>query len=68
MCEQMKKEAQALGIPYEKKGRTLIWHDEFDQAQLDRSKWCFVRTMGASDREFDNSEYCCRIVDNKLLM
>ncbi len=68
MNEQIKQEAQSLGIPYEKKGRTLVWHDEFQAAQLDRTKWGFARTMGASDREFDNSEFCCRKEGDKLLM
>ncbi len=64
----MKQEAQKYGIPYEKQGRVLVWHDEFDKAQIDFDKWSFGRTMSGADRVYDNSETCCRMDDNQLLM
>ena len=66
--EQIKKEAQEKNIPYEKMGRVLVWYDQFDEGKLDRTKWSFQRSMGASDRDYDNSEKHCRIEGDKLLM
>ena len=54
--EKMKKEAEQFGFDYEKYGRTLVWHDEFDKAEIDFDKWNFRRTMGGADRIYDNSE------------
>lgn len=66
MCSNiLKKEAENCGAPYEKMGRQLVWHDEFDKGTIDYDKWCFKRTMGASDREYDNSEKYCRVEDGK---
>ena len=39
--EAMKKEAERYGVPYEKMGRQLVWHDEFDKGAIDYDKWCF---------------------------
>ncbi len=64
--QDMKQEAEAMGIPYEKKGRVLVWHDEFDKETLDRTKWCFDRTMSGKDRIYDNGEEQVR-VENGLL-
>lgn len=66
--EQMKKEAAACGAPYEKLGRVLVWHDEFDKGEIDYNKWCFARTMGEKDHEYDNSEKHVRVEDGKLHM
>lgn len=66
--EKIRAEAEQKGIPYEKKGRQLIWFDEFDGEKLDRTKWCFTQTMYGSDCEYNNSEKFCRIEDNKLHM
>lgn len=52
-----------MSIPMEKKGRRLVWHDEFDGNAIDYDKWCFRRTMGYPDRDFDNSERCIRVED-----
>ena len=66
--EQMKKEAAACGAPYEKLGRVLVWHDEFDKGEIDFDKWSFVRTMREPDHEYDNSEKHIRVEDGKLHM
>ncbi len=54
MSENMKKEAEAMGIPYEKMGRVLVWHDEFEGDEIDTTKWCFDRTMGAEMIDYSN--------------
>lgn len=64
----MKKEAEKYGIPYEKMGRVLVWHDEFDKEKLDETKWGFYRTMGAGDRFFCNDERFARMEGDKFLM
>ncbi len=64
----MKKEAEKYGIPYEKHGRQLVWHDEFNEGKIDFDKWSFCQTMGGKDRVYDNSEKCCRIEGDKLLL
>lgn len=68
MNDTLKKEAEALRIPYEKMGRVLVWHDEFAGDGIDPEKWCFYRTMSAADREYDNSERCIRLEDGQLHM
>lgn len=68
MNDTLKKEAEALRIPYEKMGRVLVWHDEFAGDGIDPEKWCFYRTMSAADREYDNSERCIRVEDGQLHM
>ncbi len=50
----------------EKHGRKLVWHDEFEGNALDMDKWCFVRTMGAADRDYDNSDKHVRVEDGNL--
>ena len=55
-ANSLKQEAEAKGIPYEKMGRVLVWHDEFDGDGIDPKKWCFKHTMGAGKVEYDNSE------------
>ncbi len=62
------KDAEKYGIEYYKKGRVLVWHDEFDKETIDPDKWCFRRTMGGIDREYDNSEKHIRIDNNNVLM
>lgn len=64
----MKQEAQKYGIPYEKKGRVLVWHDEFDAPEINFDKWSFGRTMNAKDRIYDDCADCCRMEGDKLLM
>ena len=64
--EKMRKEADKYGIEYYKKGRILVWHDEFDTDKLDENKWCFERSMGGGDRIYDNSEKNCRVEDGNL--
>ncbi len=66
--EVMKKEAEKYGIPYEKHGRQLVWHDEFDKGEINWDNWSFNRTMSGKDRVYDNSEKCCRIEGDKLLL
>ena len=68
MNVDLKQEAQAYGIPYEKRGRVLVWHDEFDAPEINQEKWSFERSMTGSDRTYDNSEKCCRVEDGKLHM
>ena len=68
MSETLKKEAEKFGFEYEKHGRKLVWHDEFDKDTIDFDKWNFRRTMGGADRIYDNSEKHARIEDGKLLM
>lgn len=38
MNDTLKKEAEALRIPYEKMGRVLVWHDEFAGDGIDPEK------------------------------
>lgn len=64
----MKKEAAACGAPYEKHGRVLVWHDEFDKGEIDYDKWCFDRTMREPGHEFDNTEKHIRVEDGQLHM
>lgn len=66
--EAMKKEAEKYGIPFEKHGRQLVWHDEFDKGSINWDNWSFHRTMSGKDRIYDNSEKCCRIEGDKLLL
>ncbi len=66
--EVIRQQAEQKGIPTEKMGRQLVWHDEFDAEQLQADHWCFGRTMNAKDRIFNNSEKCCRVEDGKLRM
>ncbi len=65
---KIKLEAEKRGIPYEKRGRQLIWFDEFDGEKLDMTKWNFARTMNGADCEYDNSEKYCRVENNELHM
>ncbi len=62
------KECEKYGIEYYKKGRVLVWHDEFDGGKIDPDIWCFRRTMNSADREYDNTEKHVRIDDNNLHM
>ena len=39
--EEMRKDAVKYGIEYVKKGRVLVWHDEFDKDEIDTDKWIF---------------------------
>ncbi|MEE0946682.1 MAG: glycoside hydrolase family 16 protein [Acutalibacteraceae bacterium] len=64
--KNLKEEAEKGGFPYEKMGRQLVWHDEFDKDFIDPEKWGFVHAMQTSDNEYDNSEKCARIEDGKL--
>lgn len=68
MLDNMKKEAEKFGFEYEKMGRTLVWHDEFDKDTIDFDKWNFRRTMGGADRIYDNSEKHARVEDGKMLL
>ena len=69
MSEQNRKaEAEKYGFPYEKKGRVLVWHDEFDQKEINWDQWSFEQSMGGADRVYDNSETCCRMEGDKLLL
>ena len=56
------------GIPYLKKDRVLVWHDEFRGNKLDSQKWFFSQTMTNADALYDNSEGNIRIENNELLM
>ncbi len=51
-----------------KKGRILVWHDEFDKDELDTDKWGFSHEMTTPEANYDNSEKNCRIENGKLLM
>ncbi len=66
--EAMKKEAEKYGIPFEKDGRILVWHDEFDGDKIDQNKWNFRRTMSGKDRLYDNSEKHARVEDGNMHM
>jgi len=66
--EKMLKEALEQGIEYYKKGRILVWHDEFDGDKLDMDKWVFHRTMSTADRIYDNSEKNCRVENGEVHM
>lgn len=66
--EKILKEAQKYGIEYYKKGRVLVWHDEFDEEEIDTDKWVFYRTMGGKDRIYDNGKQNCRIEDGQMHM
>ena len=66
--EKMFKEALEQGIEYYKKGRILVWHDEFDGDKLDMDKWVFHRTMSTADRIYDNSEKNCRVENQAVLI
>ncbi len=50
----MKNEAEACGAPYEKRGRALVWHDEFSGTSLDTDKWGFNETMWNRNHEHVN--------------
>ena len=64
--EIMKKEAAACGAPYEKMGRVLVWHDEFDKGEIDYDKWGFSRTMYTEMHEYDNSEKYGRVENGQM--
>lgn len=64
----IKKQAEQLGFDYEKKGRRLVWYDNFDKAELDFDKWCFRRTMNGDDRIYDNGKKHIRTENGKLLL
>lgn len=64
--EIMKKEAAQCGAPYEKKGRVLVWHDEFDKGMIDPDKWGFSRTMFTEGHEYDNSEKHGRVENGQM--
>lgn len=66
--QQMKNEAAACGAPYEKRGRALVWHDEFNGTEIDYNKWCFHRTMREEGHEFDNSKKHIRVENGNLHM
>ena len=44
-----------------KKGRVLVWHDEFDNNEIDLNNWTCKMTMGGKDRVYDNSEKHIRL-------
>ena len=64
--EKMKQEAAVCGAPYEKKGRVLVWHDEFDKGVIDTDKWEFSRTMFTEGHDYDNSEQCARVEGGQM--
>ncbi len=66
--EKMIKEAEKYGIEYYKKGRVLVWHDEFDKGKIDTDKWVFHRTMSTNDRIYDNGEGNVRIENENVHM
>ena len=68
MSNEMFKEAEKYGFDYYKKGRVLVWHDEFDKETLDPEKWCFRRTMSTKDRDYDNTEKHIRIEKQNVHM
>ncbi len=68
MSEIMKKEAEKYGFEYEKHGRKLVWHDEFDEGKINFDKWNFRGTMGGPDRVYDNSEKHARVENGEMLM
>lgn len=68
MANDMIKEAEKYGIEYYKKGRVLVWHDEFDGGKIDTDKWVFHRTMSTADRIYDNGEKNVRIENENVHM
>lgn len=55
-------------IPKIKNGRTLVWHDEFDESTVNADKWSMIRSMNCVGQIYDNSEKHIRIENNNLLM
>ena len=50
---QMKAEAEAAGAPFDKHGRQLVWHDEFNGNALNTRNWGFDgTTMYTADHEY----------------
>ena len=47
-------------------GRRIVWHDEFDGAQVDSSKWRFRQTMGAKGDEYVNDGRTVRVENGML--
>ena len=43
-------------IPFEKMGRTLVWHDEFDGEELNADKWRIHQTMNGADRIYTSDK------------
>lgn len=66
--QNMKKEAEKYGIPYEKQGRVLVWHDEFDGEELNKQKWQITKTMGANDRIYTNDKKHARVENGKMVL
>ncbi len=55
---QMKAEAEEAGAPYEKLGRQLVWHDEFNGAALNTDNWEFENTMyNANHKHVNDAEH-----------
>ncbi len=63
---QMKAEAEAVGAPYEKLGRQLVWHDEFNGKELNRETWDFELTMYSKDHQYVNDSNHVRVEDGNL--
>lgn len=53
-------------IIYEKMGRRLVWHDEFDKGEIDNSKWSNEKLMNNADVVYDNSKRHQCIENNML--
>ncbi len=68
MKEIIKEEIEKKGIPYEKKGRQLVWFDEFEGTELNPEKWGFDRSMGGKDRIYDNGPEQIRVEDGNVHM
>ena len=64
----IKEEIEQKGIPFEKQGRQLVWHDEFDGTEIDREKWAFDRSMNGGDRIYDNGPNQIRVENGNLVM
>lgn len=43
-------------IPFEKMGRTLVWHDEFEGEELNADKWRIHQTMNGADRIYTSDK------------
>ena len=66
MTDFLKKNNDILGLEHNKKGRTLVWHDEFAEGKINFDKWKFYATMGANDHLYDNSERHARVENGQM--
>ncbi len=59
-------EIKTLVVATEKRGRTLVWHDEFNGDYLDTNNWGFNETMWSENHEHVNDSKHVRVEDGTL--